>query len=122
MTELYADPRTPYSEVESITAFGPDEIKGVVKVSFQDAKDLVTQLVHETPHELDNRQWAELIDLANEIIIQNFLNIADGTCMSCQSGSGWSDEKCAHCRVYQDVRKSRVVKPSQLFDIRMFPG
>ena len=52
MTELYADPRALHSEVQSIAAFGPDEIKGVVKVSFQDAKDLVTQLIHEVPDEL----------------------------------------------------------------------
>lgn len=113
MTELYADPSALHSEVQSIAAFGPNEIKGVVKVSFQDAKDLVTQLIHEVPDELDFYQWRELLDLADEIIIQYWLNSLDKICAPCQNSS--EDKDCTLCRVYNDIKNIRSVTATELF-------
>lgn len=113
MTELYADPRALHSEIESITTFGPNEIKGVVKVSLQDAKDLVTQLIHEVPDELDSYQWQDLLNLADEIIIQYWLNSLDKVCVPCQTSS--EDKDCTLCRVYNDIKNIRSVTATELF-------
>ena len=119
MIEIYADPIEQNTSIENITAHGPGEVNGVVRVSFEDAKNMMLDMLHSASDEISLNQWEDLLILADEIIVQNFLNLADGTCMSCQSGSGYTDERCAHCRVYKDVKRCREISASKMFSQRM---
>lgn len=119
MIEIYADPGAQNTTIENIAAHSPGEVNGVIRVSFEDAKNMMLDMLHSASNEISLNQRKELLILADEIIIQNFLNLADGACMSCQSGSGYTDERCAHCRVYEDVKRCYDVTASELFSQRM---
>ena len=94
-------------------------MNGVIRVSFEDAKNMILDMLHSASNEISLNQRKDLLILADEIIIQNFLNLADGACMSCQSGSSYTDERCARCRVYEDVKRCYEVTASELFSQRM---
>lgn len=119
MIEIYADPIEQNTTIENITARGPGEMNGVIRVSFEDAKNMMLDMLYSASNEISQSQWNELLALANEIIVQNFLNLADGTCMSCQVSPDYTDERCAHCRVYKDMQRCREVTASKLFSQRM---
>ena len=119
MIKIYADPGAQNTIIENITARGPGEVDGVIRVSFEDAKNMMLDMLHSTSNEISLKQRKELLILADEIVVQNFLNLADGACMSCQSGSSYTDERCAPCRVYEDVKRCREVTASELFSQRM---
>ena len=120
MIEIYADPMEKNTTIENLTAREPGEMNGVIRISFQDAINMMFDMIHSASNEISQDQWITLLELADEIIVQNFLSIADGTCMSCHSGSGYTDERCAHCRVYKDIKRCREVTASEMFSQRMF--
>ena len=93
MIEIYADPVEKNTTIENLTAREPGEMSGVIRISFQDAINMMFDMIHSASNEIGRDQWATLLELADEINVQNFLSIADGTCMSCQSGSGYTDER-----------------------------
>lgn len=120
MIEIYADPMEKNTTIETLTACDPGEMNGVIRISFQDAINMMFDMIHSTSNEISQDQWVTLLELADEIIVQNFLSIADGTCMSCHSGSDYTDERCQHCRVFKDVQRSRSVIASALFRQKFF--
>ena len=119
MIKIYADSGAQNTTIENITARGPREVDGVIRVSFEDAKNMMLDMLHSTSNEISLKQRKELLILADEIVVQNFLNLADGACMSCQSRPSYTDKRCARCRVYEDVKRCREVTASELFSQRM---
>lgn len=119
MIEIYADLGAQNTTIENIAARGPGEVNGVIRVSFEDMKNMILDMLHSASNEISLNQRKELLILADEIVVQNFLSLADGACMSCQNGSGYTDERCAHCRVYEDVKRCYDVTASELFSQRM---
>ena len=119
MIKIYADPGAQNTTIENITTRGPGEVDGVIRVSFEDAKNMMLDMLHSTSDEISLNQWKELLILADEIVVQNFLSLANGACMSCQRRSNYTNERCARCRVYEDVKRCHEVTASELFSQRM---
>ena len=119
MIKIYADPGAQNTAIENITARGPGEVDGVIRVSFEDAKNMMLDMLHSASNEISLNQRKELLILADEIVVQNFLSLANGACMSCQSRSNYTNERCARCRVYEDVKRCHEVTASELFSQRM---
>ena len=119
MIKIYADSGAQNTTIENITAHSPGEVNGVIRVSFEDGKDMVLDVLESTSEEISVNEWKGLLILADEIVVQNFLSLADGACMSCQSRSNYTDERCARCRVYEDVKRCHEVTASELFSQRM---
>ena len=72
MIEIYADPGAQNTTIENIAAHSPGEVNGVIRVSFEDAKNIMLDMLHSASNEISLNQRKEFLILADENCCSKF--------------------------------------------------